>query len=84
MCTVSARRVSSGVLWESRTTAVRAVIAAILDRARATRLEARCAVEKPEVDPFEVARVATTPSAPATRAPAPAHSPAPELPRAAP
>ena len=70
------RSVTSGAgRCASRTTAVRAVIAAMLARASATRLEARCAEEKPRES---VARVATTPRAPATMAPVPDHNPAPE------
>jgi len=60
-------------------------MAAMFERARAIRLDARCADENAEfvlVD--DVANVATTPSAPATRAPAPAQSPAPEPPKEAP
>lgn len=65
--------------------AVKAVMAAMFERARAIRLAARWAVEKLEfvlVD--DVARVATTPNAPATRAPTPAQSPAPDPPKEAP
>lgn len=57
----------------------------MFERARAIRLEARWADEKAEfVFEDDVAKVATTPSAPVTKAPAPAQSPAPELPREAP
>ena len=77
-----ASRFNSEDLWESLTTPVRAVIAAIFDKARATKLDAKWAVENPEAD--FLARVATTPKAPDTRAPAPAQRPAPELPNAAP
>lgn len=78
-------KVTSGVLWESLTIAVKAVIAAIFERARAMRLAARWAVEKLEfVLLVDVASVATTPNAPAASAPAPAHNPAPEPPNAAP
>lgn len=80
--TGTASRVNSEDLCESLTTPVNAVIADIFDNARATKLDARCAFEKPEADLF--ARVATTPRAPDTRAPAPAQSPAPVLPKAAP
>lgn len=79
------RNDTSGALCESLTTAVNAVIVAIFESARAIRLDARWADEKAEfvlVD--EAANVATTPSAPATRAAAPAQSPAPDPPKEAP
>lgn len=79
--TGTASRVNSD-LCESLTIEASAVIADMFDNAKATKLDARWAVENPELD--LLARVATTPNAPETRALAPAQRPAPVPPNAAP